>query len=89
LALGPGPADRRLGAVLDAGTELAATKWLAFLLEVRGGAGYRAALDVIALSAGSRLYFGERVGAELSGMVPVLGEERLTASVAVSLWYQD
>jgi hypothetical protein len=48
--------------------------------------GYRAALDVLALAAGARLHFGRAVALELSALVPVAGEERLTGSGALTLW---
>ena len=69
--------------------EARALAWLSLLVELRSGFGYRDALDVLAPALGARLHIRDDVSLELSALVPLSGDERLTVAGALSLWIAD
>ncbi len=63
----------RLGVTATVGGGWQALSWLAVLGELHATSGYTSALDVLAAGLGVRAG-GERLGAELSALVPVAGQ---------------
>ncbi len=77
VAIGAGPADPRGGLRLGGGVDWRPYEWIAFVLELSSGFGYRDALDLLAAQAGVRLALGTEVGLELAASLPFLGVRAL------------
>lgn len=77
LGVGEGPPEPRGGVRLGGGADWRPYEWLAFVLEIASGFGYRDALDLVAAQAGVRLALGTELGLELAASLPLVGERAL------------
>jgi hypothetical protein len=75
----------RLGLAATVGAGWQARSWLAVLGELHATSGYSSALDVLAVGLGVRMG-GERLGTELSALVPVAGQRAPIGLVLRASW---
>jgi hypothetical protein len=75
-ALGKGPAQPRVGAVVTLGTELSPVPGFAVAIDVHAGFGYAAPLDVLAAALALRFSDNKRFGFSFGATIPLLGRER-------------
>jgi hypothetical protein len=90
LGMSEGPALPRGGARFLVGLDIHPLRWLAIVVQLEAGFGYRGAVDLIAPGAGFRFAIGRHFGIELGAVFPVAGEERALAAGALQLsWRFD
>jgi hypothetical protein len=85
VGLSAGPADPRGGVRLLAGLDWHPWTWLAIVLELQAGFGYRAPVDLVSASLGFRFAIGHNFGIELAALYPFAGDERALLAGALNL----
>ncbi|MCP4867412.1 MAG: hypothetical protein GY898_01675 [Proteobacteria bacterium] len=80
-AVGKGPGQPRVGAVVTAGAELAPAPQFAVAIDLHAGFGHTAPVDVFAAALALRFSDNKRFGFSVGATVPLLGRERAAARV--------
>ena len=85
LALGGGPAAPEGALLAGGGAALRPLPWLAVVIELDADLGRTDALDHLAATGSLRFGVGERFGAELGAIFPLVGRERALAAAVLRL----
>lgn len=90
LGISQGPALPRGGARFLVGLDIHPLRWLALVVQLETGFGYRGAVDLVAPGAAFRFAIRRHLGIELGAVFPVAGEERALVAGALQLsWRFD
>lgn len=90
IGISQGPALPRGGARVLVGLDIHPLRWLALVVQLEAGFGYRGAVDLVAPGVAFRFAIRRHLGIELGAVFPVAGEERALVAGALQLsWRFD